>query len=161
MKATLILIALTLMSFGKTTNKGEALCKINNDDIRAFVSKHWEHSEYIYLTTGVPMAISLSQWILESGYASDPLAKKRKNLGGIMSYEGGKKHLKKFSSYNEFYRSYAKIFTKDCYKDFQPRGIDMWLESLTFPCCSYARSDKYRSKLSRIIKLYQFDQLPI
>jgi hypothetical protein len=155
---TLILLMVVAMPI--LPNKGEFLCNINNDKVRHFVSEHWEASLKLYLEEGIPMAISLSQWILESGYGCSHAARTKNNFGGIKVYKNGKKINRTFRSKKEFYAAYAEIFKQECYLSFQPQTLNMWLEALSFPCCSYARSNEYISKLKRIIKLYEFDRLP-
>jgi flagellum-specific peptidoglycan hydrolase FlgJ len=157
---TILIMALIMSLTNPIPQKGATLCRINNDQIREFVSHHWKSSWELYRDKKIPMAISLSQWILESGYGTSSLAVKRKNIAGIMRYKDGVKSLARFKTWDDFYRAYGKVFERPCYQSLQPKTLQEWLRVLEFDCCGYATSREYKRKLERIIYRYGFDELP-
>lgn len=120
---------------------------------------HYEAAQQLYYCHGIPTELSLSVWALESKYGSSHAATQCNNLGGIKSYEGGKKHNKHFAALDDFYQAFAAIFQQPCYKDMQPQTTGEYLEAMEWACCSYHRSKEYSRKIKWIIKNFKLKEM--
>ena len=147
MKLTAALLILTLTAHASSHERAQR-----------FFLDHYEAAEQIYFCDGIPIQLSLGVWALESGYGTSTAAQ-RNNLAGIASYKGGK-HWKRFKTKAEFYRAFAAIFQRPCYRnDLQPKSVDEYLEAMEWGCCSYHRSREYTHKIKWIIKRYKLDEM--
>jgi hypothetical protein len=130
----------------------------SQDRAQKFFVDHYEAAEQLYFCDGIPIALSLGVWALESKYGSSKAAQ-RNNLAGIASYKGGK-HWKRFETKAEFYRAFAAIFHRPCYRnDLRPKSVDEYLKAMEWGCCSYHRSREYTHKIKWIIKRYKLDKM--
>ena len=155
MKTILTILLCLTISQGHTTQRGDLLRSINNDKISIFVNRHYEAAQQLYKDSNIPMAISLSQWILESKYGTHKRAIETNNLGGIMT----KRKLRNYESIECFYEAYEKVLNQKCYRDIDRDSIFQWVDALSYPCCTYATSRSYKRKLLSIIFKYGLDKL--
>lgn len=160
MKAlTICLLFLSTVTGATNGNgaRGFILCSMPEkyDHVSMFINKHWNAAQAIQNEVGVPIAISLAVWSLESKYGAKPI--KLNNFGSI----------KKKGSYvcydhvSHFYTDFAKIFKHECYLSLQPYTLHEWCESLQYECCTYAVSRKYYKKLMWIIKEFNLYAIPL
>ena len=112
----------------------------SHDRAQKFFVDHYEAAEQLYFCDGIPIALSLGVWALESKYGSSTAAQYN-NLGGVKVYIKGKKQNKRFATKYDFYASFAAIFQQPCYRnDLQPKTVDEYLEAMEWGCCSYHRN---------------------
>lgn len=152
-----IFFILLLSSSAIAQQRGYILCNIESDRVSKYVNSIWSDCEEISKANNIPLALIIAQCCLESGFGKSEFAKERNNHLGI-KYNGT---YATFSSFKECLNAYARIFEQSCYKDLQPGTLLEWIDSLTYPCCSYATSPKYAKKLIYIIKKYNLDVIPL
>ena len=165
---TLLLLNSTLLSLSYPTKpkapkigtsgvRGYILCSIPKkyDHVSIFLNKHWNAAKAIENECGVPMAISLAIWGLESKYGQKPV--KRNNYGSIK-----KNHVYvTYDTVSEFYTDFTKIFKQDCYKEMNPQTVKQWAISLQRVNCTYAMSKKYYSNIMWIVQEFNLDLIPL
>ena len=142
----------------KNEAKEEVLGMIRIGYVKKFIDAHYEGALMVKREYGVPVALSLSMWSLESGYGRDPLAKAANNYGGLMTRK--KSHIK-FKSVESFYHCYGRTLTKPCYKNVQPQTMEEWMEALKYNCCAYHGTPNYDKKLWWIINTFCLDELEV
>jgi len=165
---TILLLNSTLLSLsypnkpkapkiGTSGVRGYILCSIPKkyDHVSKFINKHWNAAKAVELDCGVPMAISLAVWGLETQYGKKPV--KPNNMGSIK-----KNHVYvTYNSLSEFYTDFAKVFKQDCYKEMNPQTVKQWAISLQRVNCTYAMSKKYYSKIMWIVQEFNLDLIPL
>ena len=162
---TLLLLFLTLPLFAQfercevNEHRAEVLSSINNKRVSVFINEHWNGAYELWVTDSIPMGFSLTQWGLESGWGTASLAKERNNYGGIRHKYEGRMRLKPFTDKQAFYKAYAKIFKRECYKRLKLRSIDNWIKAVSYRGCYYASSKEYEAKLKSIIKMYGLNKI--
>lgn len=162
MKSLLFILIMPLMVLCQnpdmTTERGRLLMGIKMNHVSIFMNKYYDAAEELWLCDSIPMAISLSQWALESGYGRYQPALDNNNIGGLyMRDSSGKHRLIKFKSMESFYRCYVRTLKKSCYKNLQPQTNEEWIKALK--CCVYATSKNYGKDLRWIIKKFGLKDL--
>jgi len=136
-----------------TTKKGKLILNCGKKQ-SLFFNAHWEGAKMLQDKYNIPMALSLIQWALESEWGESDLAKKN-NFGGI-KYNGKYHH---FESKKAFYFAYSRTMNQECYQKIDRNNLDAWLNAVQWSECRYAKSPKYKAKLTQLIKQYKLDEL--
>lgn len=136
--------------------KGEVLCSIpsRQSHVSLFLNHHWDNAEEVQKETGLPMAVCLAIWCLESKYGKNPI--KPYNIGSIRKNGA----YVCYDSEAAFLDDFKSIFKKPCYSEWKPETIDEWISALDKECCRYAMSKRYTKKIKQIIKKYNLDKIP-
>ena len=138
-----------------TTKRGAFILSIKKPILSKFFNSHYEGAEYLQKYYDIPMAISLGQWFIESGFGTSSIAINKMNFGGIKrnhSYVC-------YDSKSQFYLDYAAILSTCCYQNIDRSNLDDWTTALQWSNCKYAESNKYKSDLNKIIRKYKLDKL--
>jgi flagellum-specific peptidoglycan hydrolase FlgJ len=138
--------------------RGYILCEIpqNKKHVSLYINHIWQDCEEISKDYNIPLALIIAQCCLESGFGRSYQAQVKNNHLGIKI----RGEYVCFDSFKDCLKVYAQTLSKACYKDFQPRTLLEWVESLKYECCTYATSPNYSKKLKSIIKAYNLDVIP-
>ena len=137
------------------SKRGAFILSIKNPQLSKFFNAHYEGAERLEKDFQIPMAISLAQWFLESGFGTSKIAIERLNFGGIRrSHE-----YVCYETFEAFYLDYATVLSSCCYQNIDRTDLDAWTTALQWSHCKYAQSKKYKSDLNKIIKRYKLDEL--
>jgi flagellum-specific peptidoglycan hydrolase FlgJ len=154
MKIIIILILLaTTTQATPPSERAKCLMMIESDRVSIFVNLIWDEAKRVEEIYKIPMALTIAQACLESGYGSSNLAKQQCNFFGL-------KNNHKYNSYasmRECFSHYGRTMTQKCYKNLKPYTLSDWYDALT--CCGYASSKTYTSKLNSIIFKLNLDLL--
>lgn len=152
----MILISFQGNSQTENTILGDVLLSIEIDKVSIFVNKHYKGALNLWKSDSIPIAISLAQWGLESGWGRSRIALEKCNLGGIKLRSG---EYRTFKNHEEFYKAYRDVLTKDCYKEKNLQELQEWIDALFHTECKYATSKNYKSKMWDIIFYFNLDLL--
>ncbi len=135
---------------------------IKFDHARRYVKEIYPIAKKIEAKRGMPFEITVGIACLESGYGSSGFAKHRNNHLGIRKYTNGIAGYRYFTSLEECFSYYDKMFDFKRYSPLQEIEGDDLREWLTILCkCGYNHRDSYIEKVLYLINYIGIDQIEV
>ena len=135
---------------------------IKFDHARKYVKEIYPIAKKIEEKRGIPFEITVGIACLESGYGSSGFAKHRNNHLGIRKYTNGVAGYRYFTSTEDCFNYYDKMFDFKRYAPLKEIEGDDLRESLTMLCkCGYNHRDSYIEKVLYLIDYIRIDEIEV
>ena len=151
---TILILFLSTVTLAVNGHRGELLCSIDNRKVSIFINSIYEDAEKVCKKYDLPLGLLIAQACLESGFGSSYYARERCNFLGI-KYEGV---YAEFESAEKCFEAWARVLSKDCYKEIPTTSLNLWLYQLD-ACCYHMAGGRYSRKIRSIYYKYGLDIL--